>query len=418
MKKTNYLFLIFLFFGLLILYRKVSFYFDYWGFTFDIIHENIFFSIFLIFVLNKVSNKLFKNDLIYVFIKFWLVFVILPILVLYSSGLISFNLTLAHLLFYFLFLIFTNFKRSISLKEQIFPIIFLSFKNNKILLLFFVILLMLPLYSVFSNFNLNSFSLKDIYDVRVQARADSNLIIGYLREPLARVVFPFLMIYGLKNNLKLLVFIGFSLIIMIYASTGALKSILAVIPVSIIFYSSSDYFIIIRKILIIVTFLVFIPILENIVFDTFFIGDLPSRRLFFVPGLMENAYLEEFKNSFQFYQNSFLKFFNENSNSITNMIGAKYFSKPDMNANVGVVTDGFINIGFIGVAFHSFIIYLILAFINSFRISPKYFGIFFVYFYYFNTSFLSTLLFTHGLIFLVFFLFIFREFNNKKKLLS
>ena len=162
----------------------------------------------------------------------------------------------------------------------------------------------------------------------------------------------------------------------------------------------------------------FFPLIETLFFETYFLTDLPSRRLLFVPGLFENAYITEYINNSQFYLNSLLKSFNQNPESLTMHIGGKYFDKPEMNANVGLVIDGFINLGYFGVILHAILVYIIIAIINGYKMSPKYFGIFFVYFYYMNTSFIGSLLLTHGLFFLLIFFYFLKTNHESSSYMS
>jgi hypothetical protein len=191
-----------------------------------------------------------------------------------------------------------------------------------------------------------------------------------------------------------------------------LKSILGVIPVVLLFINSKDYFNIKNKLLFLIFVLLILPLFEYYYVGTYFLTDLPVRRLFFVPGLFEASYLEEFVSDPQFYSNGFLRSFNDKPYSMTKHIGGKYFGKPDMNANVGLVIGGFINLNFIGVALHALLVYVCLAFINGLKVKPQYFGILFVYFYYFNTSFIGTLFLTHGFLALIYTLYIF--YDNEK----
>ena len=80
-----------------------------------------------------------------------------------------------------------------------------------------------------------------------------------------------------------------------------------------------------------------------------------------------------------------------------------------MNANVGVLIDGFLNLSYLGVILHAFIIYISIAIINGIKVKSSYFGVFFIYFYYLNTSFLSTLYLTHGLLFLIVFFYLIKS---------
>lgn len=414
-KYLIYIHVIAIYFGMLYLYGVVCEYFYYWGFSFDLdlirmIMSLITITILIVFVKHK------NDNIINAFMLYWYLFIFLPISVLFSASLINGYHYFLHVCFFSVLGILFNFNKSLIFPDKyIKPI---PFVGNKRFVLLFSLLLSIPLMEIFINFNILSFNLYDVYDIRESARESGNKVIGYLKESLSRVIYPFFMIYGfIKRNIFWFL-LGFIAIILVFASTGALKSVLAVIPISFLFIRLSNYILVQNRLLILTYCLVFLPIIETLFFGTIFLTDLPSRRLFFVPGLVENAFFIEYGDNPQFYLNSILKFLNENPVSLTKNIGAKYFNRPDMNANIGVLIGGFTNLGFIGVVLHAVIIYLSIAILNGLKISSKYFGIFFVYFYYMNTSFIGTLFLTHGMLFLLIFFYFIKTENESSTYLS
>lgn len=395
---------IIIFIGMLYLYKNVSLAFGYWGFSYELNFSKVFFSIISLLLIIQLSFNKCIYDLNRMFLFYWIFFIFLPITILFSVSLISYYHFFIHFSFiFFVSLIFFLKRQLVFTKNYIKPI---SFEKNKYLIIIFTLVLSIPLIEVLLNFNIASFNLFDVYGIRLEARDTGNRIIGYLKELLSRVVYPFFMIYGYIHKKWVLFIFGFLSIVLIFGSTGALKSIIVVIPISFLFIKLDFYKKVQNMLLLLVYCLVFLPLIESFFFGTLFLTDLPSRRLFFVPGLIENAYFTEYLDKPQFYMNSILKFFNETPELTTKLIGSKYFDRPEMNANVGIVIDGFINIGYLGVILHAVIIYFSLGLLNGLKINSKYFGIFFVYFYYMNTSFIGTLYLTHGLLFLLIFFYI------------
>jgi|TARA_B110000238_G_C16123631_1_gene438218 hypothetical protein len=396
--------IIIIFIGMLYLYGSVSHYFEYWGFTYDLSFNRVLLSIASLLLITNVFLNGYIYDFVQIFLIYWAFFVIIPITILFSVSVINYYHFFLHFSFICIIgLLFTLKRQLVFAKNLIKPI---SFEHNKFLIVLFSLILSIPLLEVVANFNFLSFNLFDVYDIRKASRESSNTIIGYLKEALSRVVYPFFMIYGYVHKKLFLLIFGLLGIIVVFASTGALKSIIAVIPISFLFIKTVSYKQIQKLLLVLVYCLVFIPIIETYLFGTFFLTDLPSRRLFFVPGLLENSFLLEYTNNPQLYMHSILKFFNDNPEALARNIGNEYFDRPDMNANVGVLLDGFINIGYFGVILHAIIIYFTIGVLNGVKINPKFFGIFFVYFYYINTSFIGTLFLTHGMFFLLVFFYI------------
>lgn len=93
-------------------------------------------------------------------------------------------------------------------------------------------------------------------------------------------------------------------------------------------------------------------------------------------------------------------------------VGQEVMGYEGLSANVGVLTDGFLSFGYIGLALYCIIIVIFFIYVKSINIDPAYFGIFFVYIYYINTSLLSTLLLTHGLFFFCIFCFLIKKENS------
>src|SRR5699024_265805 len=89
--------------------------------------------------------------------------------------------------------------------------------------------------------------------------------------------------------------------------------------------------------------------------------------------------------------------------ALSRYVGEFVMEKPGLNANVGVFTEGYISFGFLGLIIFAVIITLIILYLKMCKIDKKFFGIIMVYIYYLNTAFLSTLLLTHGMMFLLLF---------------
>lgn len=403
-RSLNYIFLTALTYLLqLQVYLQVHRVFNYFGFMFEPNFTSVSQS--ALFLLSSIPLVLFKNsnDLNSVFLKFWHLFVFVPITVLLFSGSITVNLALIHIVFLTtiktVFLVFKKlYFKAFFIKD------FNPFKPQTSWVLIIVsLLLFIPFFQVLPNFDFRSFVFTEIYSVRFEARSTENIFLSYLRAPLARVLLPMLIIIGLLTKKHLYTLTGASLILIIYASTGALKSIIAIIPLILLFVKCKSYFNVTNKLNFLLISILMIAIIENYFLNTYFVTDIPNRRLLFVPGLLENAYLIEFKNNMQFYRHSFLKFFNPESIELTKLIGGKYFGRPEMNANVGIVMDGYLNLGIFGVLLHAIIIAFSILILNTLKIKPQLMGLVLAYFYYINTSFIGTLFLTHGFLFLLLF---------------
>jgi hypothetical protein len=151
------------------------------------------------------------------------------------------------------------------------------------------------------------------------------------------------------------------------------------------------YFLVILFFLIIVLMPVTDFILKNNLLHSIFI-----ERIFFDQSLMTYCYFDFFQDKPVFFSESFIfnKIFTYPYDlSSANLIGKVYFNNPLSHANTGIVGDGFMNLGYIGVVLLSMIFSSIFLFFNSIDFDKRYFGVFFLLIFDFlNNSLLSTFL--------------------------
>lgn len=290
-------------------------------------------------------------------------------------------------------------------------------RNNFYMLLGISFLLSLP-YLMFADFlSINNLFLKEIYITRAQFRSiEYPLGLGYLIGPLARVLLLFLLVNSIiKKRLFSAVLIIF-LISFLFLASGAIKSILLGIVCVAVFYFGKTYNSKIRIFIYVFGSIAALGILENYIFDSTYMSDLFIRRFFFTPPRLETVYYTFFDHNHTFYSHSFLRNFVEYPYELdlSRHIGEVVMGKKDSNANVGVIIDGFISLGWTGVILHSIVMGFLLKFITQLSISEKYFGIIFAYIYYLNTAFIGPYFITHGFLFLILFcLFIFKPHVSK-----
>lgn len=377
--------------------------FSYFGFVYAPDFKTIAQSIFFLFLSIPLIIYKDKDDLKSVFLKYWHFFVYIPNSILLYAASTSTTLIVLHFIFLTTIkLVFIGYNK-IYVKAFFFKTSRTLHKKTRITLFILSTLLFVPFIQFLPNFDFRAFSLGEIYTVRAEARETSNILSGYIRAPLVRVILPALIIIGVLAKRRMYTLMASLLIILIYASTGALKSIIAVIPLVLLFIGCKTFLGTVKRLQFLLIFILLLAIIENYFLNTYFISNMPNRRLLFFPGLIEQAYINEFQNNSQFYQHSIFSFFNSNPISITKLIGGEYFGRPEMNANVGVVLDGFVNLGIFGVVLHAIIIGFSIVFLNTLNIKPAFIGLILAYFYYINTSFIGTLFITHGFLFLLLF---------------
>lgn len=288
-------------------------------------------------------------------------------------------------------------------------------KYTRILLIVLIFLAILPFFKYISSLNVKNLFLMDIYETRSKRNEMDSGILGYLISPLSRVLLPFLMIYAIIYKKIILFIFSITSILLLFLLNGAVKSIFIGIFCAIFFYRGN--YVLKEKYFIYVFFIYNIfALLSYFSFGSIMLNDY-LRRIVFVPSQLFNVYYEYFYDNFTYYTHT--KIYSiftgtERGMAISKLI-AEYMGEPDSNANTGVFVEGFYSLGTLGVIFATVFFGLFVFFVKKMNFDHRFFGLFFVYIYIFNTSFIETLLFSHALLFLIVFSILFIPSNSEKK---
>lgn len=280
-------------------------------------------------------------------------------------------------------------------------------QGNKGQIIFLLsIVLFLPFLRYISQINIENLLLKDIYETRTLFRNNSSgsSAIGYIKEPLSRVLLPLLLVIGIERKNKMYIALSSVMILYIFLC-GGLKSIMFGL-LSVLFFYKGDYS---EKLLRFVKILSIVCVIGVLLYYFFDYDSIISilRRLFILPARLNKYYVDYFTNNWTYYRHSGLSL-NQNpeySIGISNYVG-DYVIGNGTNANTGLFVEGYYSFGMLGGILYLMIPLFIITIFNSIKLDGKFFGIFFVYLYYFNTAILSTLLLTHGLLFFIFMAFL------------
>ncbi|THF80834.1 hypothetical protein [Cohnella fermenti] len=270
-------------------------------------------------------------------------------------------------------------------------------------------ILIVPFFIQYYRYiNFKNLLLIDVYQTRATFRNISTTLTGYLAAPLVRIILPILIVNNIERKKWIKVAIFFLMIVYVYLC-GALKSVFIGLFALLLFYRG-DYHRKTINFLKVVSFLTLFGILIEGLSGNIFLLDGFVRRVFFVPPYLNNIYINYFTDNYTYLSHSPLGLGLVKSDldrSLSMYVGEVVMGLEGLNANVGVFTEGYISFGIAGSIFFSLIICSIFLIIKMLNMSPKYFGIVFVYIYYLNTAFLSTLLMTHGLLFFLAFCMLF-----------
>ena len=243
--------------------------------------------------------------------------------------------------------------------------------------------------------NLKNLILLEVYQTRSIMGKLSNPYFGYTYSIFTKIFIPLIIIFGLELKKNIWILTGIIYLLLFYLF-GAHKTVYVGLIVVLVFYrfsfiKSVKFLLKYSSILILACiFLAFVG------YDYPWI--LTFRRVHFIPTLLDICYTDYFQDNFLYWSNSILKNFIDYPYDVrtTNLIGEVYFNRPDMSANNGLVSDGFMNFGAIGVFINILLVSLYFMILNSLKIPAKYFGLFVLVIFSFISSSLFTVLLTHG----------------------
>ena len=266
-------------------------------------------------------------------------------------------------------------------------------------LVIFTLLLTLPIFFDFRlNINTKVLALSDIYEVRKVFKSNASFISSYTFWWLAKVILPVMLVYSLIKKDNKIVLLSLVILIYLFLISGH-KSVYFT-PILIFFYYhfGKDYN---EKILLTMLFMLILFVVINIpdlyierpLFKSIFV-----RRMFFVPALLNDYYFDFFKDNHIYLSHSIFSDFSNYPYDLqpAYLIGEEYFGKPEMSSNTGIVANGFMNFGYLGVVIYSVIFSLFLSILNSINMNRRYFGLFIFFMFIFRGSAFFTTILTHG----------------------
>ncbi|MFU0823639.1 MAG: hypothetical protein ACFWTK_01025 [Clostridium sp.] len=273
-------------------------------------------------------------------------------------------------------------------------------------------------YKLYGNSIYYLFHMKEVYSIRLAARAKVPAKMSYIISWSALVIIPSCIAWCVKH--KKYFFIAVPVIIQVLLFTiGGNKSHLfglaLTIFIFILFKNKFMYFF--------TTFLNFV-IATSLIINNKFIMAIVIRRTFFVPASTSNAYYDFFSINpkIKLANSIFRVFFEDPYKLDPSFIISRYIYRlPDMSSNANYIANAYANFGLLGILVFSIILSLVFLFIEYFSLNKKYkeyiilisFSAVFVL----TNSALLTTLSNHGLAFSIIMSYVFiKAVNNKENL--
>ncbi|PKK38863.1 hypothetical protein ABB02_01868 [Clostridiaceae bacterium JG1575] len=242
------------------------------------------------------------------------------------------------------------------------------------------------------------FLLGDVYAERRALLALATPVHAYLKNQLTRVIFPLLLLLSL--DLKRYPSAAFAVVASLYLYLcTAVKTDLFVLVLVVFFY-------IIRRLkdqglgfLGAMNLLAGLSILEYILRGSVHLYELILRRVVFVPAMLNRVYYLEFSGQPVGWGRAAQKAFLSTKGypSIQTWMGEAILKEPGNNASVGIVSDAFLHGGYWALVL-PFLLMIFFAWVLKRTQWPAaWFGVPMTFLYVMNSSFMGTLLLTHGL---------------------
>jgi len=300
---------------------------------------------------------------------------------------------------------------------------FFTLDSFQFLLLSFSLIVILLIISSGGGSNIN-FDINRVYENRSDAAESINPIFGYLNPIISKVILPLSLVLSLYTKNSFFAITAFLFLLLFFGLTSHRSILFYPVVVTAIFllckFKKSIHLLLLAYFL-----LIAISFLSSYFLDEVnLISSLIIRRAYFIPANLNFIYFDFFsQNDYLFWAESRISLglvSTPYSVDISNLIGSQYYNSIETNANTGWLGSGYMNAGFIGIFFYSFLIGIILSYINSYSkfidnriliaISTP------IIMQLFTSSDLPTTMLNHGFIVLLFLLLFFRtkKYNQNK----
>lgn len=341
---------------------------------------------FILLLYSKVS------DFLYSILLLILVFFVIPSGLLYSSSShINWEIFLLQNLFFISVYLFSFIKWNLT-----FPSI--NSYQSMILLISITAIGLIPFVILYGPYlDVRNLWMVEVYATRrlVEAKVH-NLYTAYTYSWFSKIIIPIAIVFCIYFRKHMLLYISIIFLLFLYLC-GAHKMVFFGTFFIVVFYKY-DYLKKMFFFMKLMTLFLVVTILATVIFDYTFLWELTFRRALMLSALLDYCYFDFFHQNYIYWSNSFMSSFIHYPYDISPdfIIGRDYFNKPEMNANVGIISDGYKNAGVIGACINISIVAVIFSFLNAMKISPKFFGLFILFLFTLLNSSLSTILLTHG----------------------
>ncbi len=371
-------------------------YFPRFGYHLDLNVEKYYEAkvLFVVALLASVITSV-KSQFIYSIVTFFIIFFLVPSLVTYSfSNQIS-QPTYAIVILLVCLCVTSSYEIKIPLLR--------SPKFSFGVVMLFILASLVPIIINFGFYlNIDNLLLRNVYDTREIFDQQTNTALNYLFNWLIKAIIPIALIYFLIHKRYWLAAISFLTLHYLYSISGSKIIYVTSFVMLFFFFAGRDF---IDKTKVACTMLV-VGLLAIYFVDYFFESHLMGlfvMRMLFLPSYFNYFYFDFFAgNPLYFSESHFFNLFLDYpyDRPIGFVISEKYVNEINMNANNGIISDGYMNLGYLGVGINILIVTVFFLFFNSIKPDPRYLGIFCLQVFLFLSAPMLSMFLTGGLWFL------------------
>lgn len=355
--------------------------------------------IFLLYLSYIIYNK---NKFLYSIYLLLVFFFYIPNAILFSYANGNFGPFLSNLFFVATFVLSAFVK--IKLPSFVVPEKYLS-----IILLMASLFFIIPIVFTFkTDIYLKTLLLKNIYETRELFSLKSTGAVNYFYHSAVKTILPVGLIFFMIKKKPIFIILYFFILLYLFVISGNKFVYFTAIILIYFYYVGKDY---LSKIsyFFLITILLFLlfPVIDygiirsgKLVFSGTFVN-----RFLFIPALLTQWYFDFFEGKhFYFAESHFFNLFFHSPYDmpVGFLISKVYLNTTDAYANNGIVSDGFMNLGYFGVVLFSVLFALLFSLFNSMKLHVGYYGLFFSFIYMILSAPLLGCFITGGILIFIF----------------
>lgn len=385
--------------------------YEYMGFTFNPSVARIVLTWCLFSFLFGLAFKLLRNeDFLFSIFALLIFFFFIPNAILFSYGNAPFSLLIAN------FILLSFFPLSGLIRFRIPE--FKTFRKGSSAALILIALIPFAwiLFKSGPAINLNTLLLKEIYETREEFGRYISGISSYLFHLLTKCILPVAIVYALSEKKYRLTFIPVCMLLILYLMSGNKLVYFTTLIVLFFYFTGKNFTGKMNGFLMLMLFLMLaFPFIDCLLLDQPVLSGTFVNRMLFIPALLNKFYFDFFDGRPIWFaeSNLFSWFVHSPFDKPAGFVIIEHFwNEEGVYGNNGIVSDGFMNAGWMGVFIFSTAFTVLFSFLNSLKLNRSYFGVYFSFIFVFLSAPFLSVFITGGLLLFVFLAIFFLQNNT------